>query len=712
MPSGKYGGPFLLLLLLTSSFSAAYAQASSLACALSAASPLLHAEGVSEKLGDILLQCSGGTAGTVVSGNLTVFLPVGITNRVTPDGVAPEVALSYETAAGAAAAAVSGRVNNQSITFNGLSFTIPAAGAVSLRIANLRGNVSQLAADSTVQAFLSTNLAPVVNAASPLTVGRVARSLFSVQASTGVPCGPAALPDSITLSSLLSSTAFASTRVTEGFAAAFRPKDAGSDTGTRILVSYSNVPTGARLFVPDAVAGSTATEPTAGGDLGLQQSGGQYTSGSGTLLLARVEGADATGAGGTPVYTPGTGGPGAVSFNSASELPVADGTAYAVYEVMDADPLVNENAQFPTLAVAASVNVKEIVGETVTLAPLSDDNSASVTAPVPRFLPVAPGTDCGLLGDCNAAYFPQMVVWSKPLDFTANAGAGINESPGYITVNNPAGGLLSWTATVIYKNGSGWLRLDPASDISNHRSIQAYVSPQQLAPGTYQATITIDAGPVSGAQSLPVTLTVKPSQAAPPAPTITSITNAADFSLAPLAPGSLATIWGSHLGGKDVTVTFDGVAARLLYASDTQINVLVPSTLAKMSVPVVVTVDGASATLPVAMLPVAPAIFNPGVLNQDNSVNSAAHPAAPGSVIQIFGTGLPSASHGVTVKIHDRDNLVPIYAGLAPGIEGVQQVNVAIPADLPAMRTNLFVCALSPDGTQTCSQPAVLVLWR
>jgi uncharacterized protein (TIGR03437 family) len=36
---------------------------------------------------------------------------------------------------------------------------------------------------------------------------------------------------------------------------------------------------------------------------------------------------------------------------------------------------------------------------------------------------------------------------------------------------------------------------------------------------------------------------------------------------------------------------------------------------------------------------------------------------------------------------------MPAYAGPAPGIPGVQQVNVAIPSDLPAMQTYVFVCS-------------------
>ena len=44
----------------------------------------VRAEGLTERLGDIVLQCSGSNPGTVFSGNFTLFLPVTITNRVDP----------------------------------------------------------------------------------------------------------------------------------------------------------------------------------------------------------------------------------------------------------------------------------------------------------------------------------------------------------------------------------------------------------------------------------------------------------------------------------------------------------------------------------------------------------------------------------------------------------------------------------------------------
>ena len=93
----------------------------------------------------------------------------------------------------------------------------------------------------------------------------------------------------------------------------------------------------------------------------------------------------------------------------------------------------------------------------------------------------------------------------------------------------------------------------------------------------------------------------------------------------------------------------------------------------------------------------APAIFAGAVLNQDWTPNSQTSPAKAGTVLQIFATGLP-ASGTITAKVHDRVITAPYFAGPAPGLPGVQQVNVAIPADLPTMQTFVYVC-----GNEVCS---------
>lgn len=709
--SGRLRGQFLFLLLYTCCI--AYPQSSQMTCTASAVPTIVRAEGVAERMGDILLQCSGGTAGTVVSGNLSVFLPVSITNRLNPDSMAAGAALTVETGA-APAAAFSGLTANQNISFNGVQFTIPVSRATSLRVSGLRANVNQLGAEAgqNIAAQIATSIGSLALTGSSLVVARTERGLLATTVRSGIPALRAPVPAEISLPALFEAgTPYVSARFTEGFAEAFQPADASTTNGTRIVVRYTGVPAGTRLFVPDVVAGSDAPTPTAGGDLGGQPSGGAWTPGNGTLLLSRVQNTDAEGAGGVLVFTPGAE---AVAFQQAGEIAVASGSGMVVYEVVDASPARSQSAQFPTF-VAGTAHNGGFIRQAVSFGPISTALAASATAPVPRFAAVEPAADCPALGDCGSEYFPRLEVFADGLALTVPAGTNSASRSGYIAVRNAAGGFLVWNSQVVYKNGSGWLTLTPDSGLNNG-SVRLFPSARNLAEGKYEAEIVIDAGPLAGSVRLPVTLTVtaapvvppvEPPPPARPAVTVNSFTNAANFLFSPVAPGSLATIMGANLAGTGVSVTFDGLPARVIFNSATQINLQVPAGLAgKTSASMVVTVDGvSSAPAAVALAASAPAIFSNGILNQDNSVNGPARPAVPGSVIQIWVTGMPSP--GVSVKIHDRDNLVPQYAGAAPGLEGVQQVNVAVPADLPAMTTDVLVCAAG-----ACSHPARVTLGR
>jgi uncharacterized protein (TIGR03437 family) len=190
---------------------------------------------------------------------------------------------------------------------------------------------------------------------------------------------------------------------------------------------------------------------------------------------------------------------------------------------------------------------------------------------------------------------------------------------------------------------------------------------------------------------------------------VSSVVSAASMLAGPVAPGSLVTLFGSNLSGQNVAVTFEGIRAPLLEVSDTQIILQVPVVLVGIpSAKMVVTVDGVSSAPQTVMLtPMSPAIFNPGILNQDNSVNGASSPAPVGSVVQIFATGLTLLPDWkFTAKIGEREIEVPNYVGPAPGFRGMQQMNITIPDDLAAMTTEVFICATQLNtGQEICSSP-------
>ena len=102
------------------------------------------------------------------------------------------------------------------------------------------------------------------------------------------------------------------------------------------------------------------------------------------------------------------------------------------------------------------------------------------------------------------------------------------------------------------------------------------------------------------------------------------------------------------------------------------------------------------------------------ILNQDNSLNGPSHPAAKGSIVQVFLTGEGQTSpQGVTGAITAAtlpppqvtpEPMQPIqvwiggqqalytYAGEAPGmVAGVMQLNVQIPTGAPSGALSILV---------------------
>jgi uncharacterized protein (TIGR03437 family) len=707
------------LLLISSAFGLANAQ-TILTCNSTSVPPIVHAEGIAERIGDIVLNCSGGMPAAQVTGNLSIFLTVNITNRVAGSNVT-DVAFMIDSGSGPRPVNVPGTLTGlSSLVFNGVSFTLSPTGSAILRIANIRADANQLTplANNSIQAFIGFNSSTLISlTGTQLAVAKPQPGLYG-SFSSKIICeiyGSPLPANPNSLAGLLAANAvFASTRVTEGFADAFTPKSAwqglNADTGVRIMVSYSGFPAGAQLFVPDVVAGSDAIQATAGGDFGVPASGGKYApGGNGSLLLARVQSADANGAGGTVVYTPGAPGSAAVSFDSMNLVPLTNGSGSVVYEVVDANPSVQESAQFPTFLGLAPITNSEAIttSANISFAPVSTVMTASAQAPIPRFVAITVSPDCSIVSDCGAKYLPHLLVEESSLQYTAPAGS--NFQVNYIQVENSAGGVMQWTATVKYLSGSGWLRVSPASGV-NDDTIRVDALPGNLTPGTYQAILTIDTGPLAGSKDVPITLVITAAAPPPvPTPTVASIVNGATFATGSLAPGSIATLMGSRFSGGTLAVTFDGLPAQVLFSNDTQINVVVPVALqSKTSTQMVVRANGvASAPQTVTLAPFAPGIFQNGVLNQDHSVNAPNQPAQAGTVIQIFATGLAGTGI-ITARIGDQVINQPYYAGSAPGFTGVQQVDLMVPDGLTGATAAVSVCGGLTTDQVVCS-PSVQV---
>jgi uncharacterized protein (TIGR03437 family) len=182
-------------------------------------------------------------------------------------------------------------------------------------------------------------------------------------------------------------------------------------------------------------------------------------------------------------------------------------------------------------------------------------------------------------------------------------------------------------------------------------------------------------------------------------PVVTAVTNAASNQPSPVASGEMVVLYGSGVGPLDlttgdsagVTVRFNDLPGTVLYASATQVGAVVPAGIAVGSgISAVVQYRGASsAPFALSVGAAAPAIFTQDSLgsgqavafNDDGSVNSAAHPAAPGSVIVLNATGIP-LGFGANVTVGGQRADVQFDASQSPS-PGLQQLRVTVPANTP-----------------------------
>lgn len=714
-------------------------------CQVAANLPLLHAEGLTEQIGDVTLTCTGGTANSNVLTYLSLALNatitnetdqngnlLGITTTVSINGGSPTNSGLQPTLDGAA-----------DLVVNGMSYNVPATPStpVVLRISGVRVAVptatnSSGGAATSITGSLGGAGAVIQNGQS-LELGLPFPTLLNSSEINGIPCAGSPLPTTtpLTFQSFISNNSSSSAiRLTEATQASFVARNTTDPTvtnGMRFIVSLSGYGAGTSVYLPNAIVGSTGLSPTSGGEYGTTISSGTYSPGQSQLLLALVNGADSTGAGGTLSFTiPGS----TTTFSAVTQIPLTNGSGYAVYEVLDSNLSRVEWAQIPVFLVAPAnaCSTSGDVALTAMLGPVSTDAQPSATDPVPRYVATAAGNDCSAIGDCSASYFPKLQVAPASGGVTLTGSALGQTVLGFISVTDGGQSQLTFTATITYQTASGltvanWLSVDGSTSSitgsidpvngSSTLQLNLIANTQLLSvPGTYKATVTINAGQ-AGTVAVPVTFNVGPA-----GPVIQALVNSANFTPGAVTLNEFVTLFGLNLAKKNtLTVTFDGFPGTVSYdspagsANPTQINVLVPVGLAlSQNAGVIATVDGvASNTFPINLTPNAPAVFTPGILNQDNSVNLSGSPEVLGDVVQVFLTGLAIPLTGpVTVDIGDMNGLIPTYSGPVVSIPGLEQVNVLVPANLTFSGGSapLSICIPGANGTSICSVPVNLYL--
>jgi uncharacterized protein (TIGR03437 family) len=178
-----------------------------------------------------------------------------------------------------------------------------------------------------------------------------------------------------------------------------------------------------------------------------------------------------------------------------------------------------------------------------------------------------------------------------------------------------------------------------------------------------------------------------------------------------------------------VSVTFDGVAAPLFYVSGGLINAQVPFEVAgKTSTNVVVNFFGSeSAPVAVPVLNEQPAFFTNNadggtdsiVVNADGTVNSKTNPAARGTYVTAYGTGIGKVAGVVTGQGAPFENaLTPNYTctvanvnqsfifpaafvGYTPTEVGLAQFTFQVPTGVAPNTTQVLKCTDTATGVST-----------
>ena len=228
------------------------------------------------------------------------------------------------------------------------------------------------------------------------------------------------------------------------------------------------------------------------------------------------------------------------------------------------------------------------------------------------------------------------------------------------------------------------------------------------------------------------TLTITGTTLGPPVITSNSVVSSSSFNSGVLAPGDQVALFGANLGPTPgiragagnlptslggTAVTFDGVPAPLFYVSGGFVAAQTPTSLTpgtNTSIKVT-TGTGSSIAVSIPVVPANPGIFTvdvggngqakainqDGTQNGDGTVTGSDKPVPRGNVIQLFASGLgplsPAIPQGtpaptsplstttlpVTATIANVPATVQ-YAGAAPGLIGVYQVNVQVPLAAPS----------------------------
>ena len=218
---------------------------------------------------------------------------------------------------------------------------------------------------------------------------------------------------------------------------------------------------------------------------------------------------------------------------------------------------------------------------------------------------------------------------------------------------------------------------------------------EHLPAGYFGEGIACYIFPASGAQGIGMAHvsneTAARVEADDGAPAVVSAVNGASYAAnGVIAPGQALTLHGRHLGG---AVLLNGVPAPVMSAQDDEIRVVVPNELAGAGEVNLEVEHGGrrSKAVKLSVVGANPAIFgsneygrgNAQARNADGTMNGAEHPAARGSVVALYTTGLGLMD--LPVEVHIGGWPAEVISTQVSGTRaGVIEVQVRVPEGVEA----------------------------
>jgi uncharacterized protein (TIGR03437 family) len=349
----------------------------------------------------------------------------------------------------------------------------------------------------------------------------------------------------------------------------------------------------------------------------------------------------------------------------------------------------------------------EQVAVVVIVTPSGSSASTQRAEVAPRGTPVCTPNQLELVSAELGQGFSQVAAWPVPLVLQIVDDCGSPLETGSVIASFSTGD----PPLMLLSQGNGqWSGTWQPADIDAATTAVITIQAQSVQP------------PISGALEIVGTLT--PNQTVPvifPS----GVVSAASFEPnAPLAPGAFASIFGKHLANSSslasslplattlagAQVFIAGEFAPIDYASEGQLNILLPYELQPNSTQQVIVLQGTAYSLPqaVTIAPAQPAIYSqnqsgsgPGAIvvvtpNGTQFQAGSSNPASAGDSLVIYCAGLgmvdvsvpagaaapvsPLAKATTTISATVGGIAAPVsFAGLSPGFAGLYQVNVTVP---------------------------------